>query len=91
MVSVCDKLELHLFPTLFVEVSSHSSLPIHTQCLGALMRFENCQFCTDYHIGPSRLLTVKYLNKKSYPLMLEGRTTPYPDASTSEMLDINDH
>ena len=73
MVSVCDKLELHLFPTLFVEVSSHSSLPIHTQCMGALRRFEICQFCTDYRIGPWSCI-----------LITEGSITPYPDASALE-------
>ena len=88
---ICDKLELRLLPTLFVEVSSHSSLPIHTQCMGALKRFEICRFCTDYRIGPWRSLMVKYLNKKSCPLITEGNITPYPDASSSEMLDINDH
>ena len=55
----CDKLELRLLPTLFVEVSSHSSLPIHTQCMGALKRFEICQFCTDYRIGPREVIDGK--------------------------------
>ena len=34
---------------------------------------------------------VNYLNKKSCPLITEGSITPYPDASASEMSDINDH
>ena len=91
---ICDKLELRLLPTLLVEMSSHSSLPIHTQCLGALKRFEVCRFCTDYRIGPWRLSMVKYLNKKICLLITEGSITPYPDASStsSEMSNIkNDH